>query len=103
MTFRSLAAALAAALALFQPARADCVTVFRDDEHVAGHGIDVVPLVGGSGPIYPFIKTLGQPVVTCGVGYPGGRAHAPNENLRISDLLLGAKHTAHFMLSLLDA
>ena len=63
----------------------------------------VVPLVGGSGPIYPFIKTLGQPVVTCGVGYPGGRAHAPNENLRISDLLLGAKHTAHFMLSLLDA
>ena len=61
----------------------------------------VIPIVGGSGPIYPFVHVLNQPVVTCGAGYPGGRAHASNENLRISDLLLGAKHTVHFMLSLL--
>ena len=56
----------------------------------------VHPLVGGSGPIWPFTAVLGQPVVTCGVGYPGGRAHAPDENLRLDDLLLGARHTARF-------
>jgi acetylornithine deacetylase/succinyl-diaminopimelate desuccinylase-like protein len=60
----------------------------------------VYPIVGGSGPIHPFAVGLRQPVVTCGVGYPGGRAHAPNENLRISDLLLGAKHTARFCAAL---
>ncbi len=57
----------------------------------------LIPLVGGSGPIHPFVAGLRQPVVTCGVGYPGSRAHAPNENLRLSDLLLGAKHTARFL------
>ena len=30
----------------------------------------------------------------------GARVHAPNENLRISDLLLGAKHTAVYLLAL---
>lgn len=62
----------------------------------------IVPLVGGSGPIYPFVAGLRQPVVTCGVGYPGTRAHAPDENLRISDLLLGAKHTARFCSALAE-
>ena len=60
----------------------------------------LIPLVGGSGPIYPFVTGLRLPVVTCGVGYPGARAHAPNENLRLNDLLLGAKHTARFIAAL---
>jgi len=63
----------------------------------------VIPMTGGSGPIHPFVKGLGQPVVTCGVGYPGGRAHAPDENLRIADLLLGARHTARFCAALAEA
>lgn len=62
----------------------------------------VYPLVGGSGPIWPFVAGLRQPVVTCGAGYPGARAHAPNENLRLGDLLLGARHTARFCASLLE-
>ncbi|MBC8138213.1 MAG: M20/M25/M40 family metallo-hydrolase [Fibrella sp.] len=62
----------------------------------------VYPLVGGSGPIHPFVAGLRQPVVTCGVGYPGARVHAPNENLRVSDLLLGARHTARFLLALCE-
>lgn len=57
----------------------------------------IVPLIGGSGPMHPFAVGLRQPVVTCGVGYPGTRAHAPNENLRLTDLVLGAKHTARFL------
>jgi acetylornithine deacetylase/succinyl-diaminopimelate desuccinylase-like protein len=60
----------------------------------------IIPLVGGSGPIHPFVVGLRQPVVTCGVGYPGSKVHAPNENLRLSDLLLGSKHTAHFIADL---
>ena len=60
----------------------------------------IIPLVGGSGPIHPFVVGLRQPVVTCGVGYPGTRAHAPNENLRLTDLVLGAKHTARFLSAL---
>jgi acetylornithine deacetylase/succinyl-diaminopimelate desuccinylase-like protein len=63
----------------------------------------LIPLVGGSGPIHPFVVGLRQPVVTCGVGYPGTRAHAPNENLRLSDLVLGARHTAHFLAALAAA
>ena len=64
---------------------------------VYGKEPSLIPLVGGSGPIFPFVSGLRMPVVTCGVGYPGTRAHAPNENLRLSDLRLGAKHTAHFI------
>ncbi|MEZ4516900.1 MAG: M20/M25/M40 family metallo-hydrolase [Chloroflexota bacterium] len=45
----------------------------------------VEPLIGGSGPNYPFINVLGLPVVSAGVGYPDGRAHAPNENIRVGD------------------
>ncbi|GAB4452071.1 MAG: M20/M25/M40 family metallo-hydrolase [Armatimonadaceae bacterium] len=57
----------------------------------------IVPLSGVSGPLHPFAAGLRQPVVTCGVGYPGSKVHAPNENLRLDDLLLGARHTAHFL------
>ncbi len=62
----------------------------------------LIPLVGGSGPVHPFVVGLRQPIVTCGCGYPGGRAHAPNENLRLDDLVLGAKHTAHFVAALAE-
>ncbi|MBC8143540.1 MAG: M20/M25/M40 family metallo-hydrolase [Armatimonadetes bacterium] len=63
----------------------------------------IVPMVGGSGPIYPFVAGLRQPMVTCGVGYPGARVHAPGENLRVSDLVMGARHTARFLLALCDS
>jgi acetylornithine deacetylase/succinyl-diaminopimelate desuccinylase-like protein len=69
---------------------------------VYGKEPSLFPLVGGSGPIHPFAIGLRQPIVTCGAGYPGGRAHAPNENLRIDDLLLGARHTARFIAALAD-
>lgn len=69
---------------------------------VYGKEPSLIPLVGGSGPIYPFVAGLRVPVVTCGCGYPGSRVHAPNENLRLSDLVLGAKHTARFLSALVE-
>ncbi len=47
------------------------------------------PMTGGTGPMHPFIHTLGLPVVSVGAGYPDCRAHAPNENLRLSDIRKG--------------
>lgn len=57
----------------------------------------VEPIIGGSGPNYPFIHVLDLPVVSAGVGYPGGRAHAPNENIRRGDWMNGTRHTARIL------
>ncbi len=57
----------------------------------------IVPMVGGSGPNSPFIEELKLPVATAGVGYPGGQAHAPNENMVIEHFLTGTKHTARII------
>jgi acetylornithine deacetylase/succinyl-diaminopimelate desuccinylase-like protein len=46
----------------------------------------VYPNSAGSGPMYPFVKHLGIPIVGIGCGYPGSQIHAPNEHIR-SDLL----------------
>jgi acetylornithine deacetylase/succinyl-diaminopimelate desuccinylase-like protein len=54
----------------------------------------IVPTMAGTGPLYPFIETLGLPVADCGVGYPDARIHAPDENIRIEDFLRGTKAVA---------
>lgn len=70
---------------------------------VYGREPAVFPLVGVSGPIYPFAVGLGVPIVTCGIGYPGGHVHAPDEHILLSNLLLGARHTARFLAALTQA
>lgn len=67
-------------------------TVVQAAEEVYEQPMQLVPMVGGSGPNYPFVHDLGLPVATAGLGYPDTRAHAPNENIRI-DLYL--KHASH--------
>ncbi len=62
-----------------------------------GQKMQLVPLTGGSGPNYAFVHTLGLPVVTTGIGHPGGNAHAPDENIRIDLYLKGAKHITRIM------
>ncbi|HZU13577.1 MAG TPA: M20/M25/M40 family metallo-hydrolase [Chloroflexota bacterium] len=57
----------------------------------------IAPLVGGSGPMYPFRAYLDVPIVNCGVGYPESFVHAPNENIRRSDFILGTRHMARFV------
>jgi acetylornithine deacetylase/succinyl-diaminopimelate desuccinylase-like protein len=79
------------------PARTDpddpfVALVVRTAEPVYGMPMQLVPMVGGSGPNYPFVHTLRLPVVTAGAGYPGTRAHAPNENIRLDLYLKHAKH-----------
>lgn len=62
----------------------------------------VEPLIGGSGPLHPFIHVLDLPVVTSGCGYPQGRVHAPNENIRIPDFINGIRHTARIITRFAD-
>lgn len=64
---------------------------------VYGTEMSMEPIIGGSGPNYPFIHVLGVPVVAAGIGYPDGRAHAPNENIRIDDFVNGTRHTARII------
>ena len=45
----------------------------------------VYPSVAGSGPMHPFVKHLGVPVVGMGCGHPGSRVHSPNENVKVAD------------------
>jgi acetylornithine deacetylase/succinyl-diaminopimelate desuccinylase-like protein len=65
---------------------------------VYGHRAQIVPIGGGSTPIYAFAGPLGGiPVVTAGVGYWDNRAHAPNEHMRLLDFLNGARHIARII------
>jgi acetylornithine deacetylase/succinyl-diaminopimelate desuccinylase-like protein len=66
-------------------------------EEPYGRKMQIVPMVGGSGPNHIFIEKLGVPVVTSGVGHPGAQAHAPNENLRLDLYLKGAQHVARIL------
>lgn len=71
--------------------------VMSTAEEIYGQPMQLVPLIGGSGPNSPFIHVLNLPVVTAGAGYPGTRAHAPNENLRIDLYLKHAKHMVRIL------
>ena len=84
------------------PARTDpddpfVALVIQTAEPVYEQPMQITPMIGGSGPSYPFIHTLNLPVATAGVGYPGSQAHAPNENMRIDLYLKGAEHIARII------
>ena len=64
---------------------------------VYGKPMQVVPMVGGSGPNHIFSHYLKVPIATAGLGYPGTQAHAPNENIRLDLYLKAAKHIARVM------
>ncbi len=69
-------------------------TVVKSAEEVYEFPMELVPMVGGSGPSYPFVHDLGLPVATAGLGYPDTKAHAPNENMRVDLYLKHARHMA---------
>ncbi len=71
--------------------------VVRTAREVYGVEQLINPMTGGSGPNHVFIESLHVPVATAGVGYPGSRAHAPNENLKIDNFVTGTKHTARII------
>ena len=57
----------------------------------------VTPNMAGSGPMYEFGGLLKMPICSAGVDHPTHNMHAPNENITIDDLSLGAKHIALIM------
>ncbi len=66
-------------------------------EPVYGVPMQIVPMVGGSGPNYCFLNDLKVPVACAGLGYPDTRAHAPDENLRIDHYVSHARHVARIL------
>jgi acetylornithine deacetylase/succinyl-diaminopimelate desuccinylase-like protein len=66
-------------------------------EPVYGMPMQLMPMIGGSGPNYAFVHELGLPVATAGMSYPDTRAHAPNENVRIDLYLKHAQHVARIL------
>jgi acetylornithine deacetylase/succinyl-diaminopimelate desuccinylase-like protein len=64
---------------------------------VYGMPMQVVPLIGGSGPNHAFLHELQVPVATAGMGYPDTRAHAPDENIRVDLYLKHARHVARLL------
>ena len=64
-----------------------------------GVPMDVVPMTGGSGPNHLFLEELQLPIATAGVGYPGTKAHAPNENVVIDQYFKGAKHITRILMA----
>ena len=84
------------------PARTDPMDPFlqmvvRTAESVYGMPQLIVPMSGGSGPNHLFVRDLGIPVATVGVGHPGNQVHAPNENLVIDNFVNGVRHTARVL------
>ena len=61
------------------------------------YGIEprVMPRMSATGPMEQLCQRHGLPAVGgAGVGYAGSRTHAPNENIRLEDFILGIKHVA---------
>jgi acetylornithine deacetylase/succinyl-diaminopimelate desuccinylase-like protein len=71
--------------------------VAQTHEEVYGQIPVIMPSMAGTGPMYQFADTLGIPIATSGIDHPSHKIHAPNENIRIDDFLLGAKHAATVM------
>jgi acetylornithine deacetylase/succinyl-diaminopimelate desuccinylase-like protein len=72
-------------------------TVVDTAKEIYGVPMAIVPMVGGSGPNHVFLEELKIPIVTAGIGYPGSKAHAPNENIVIDHYLKGAKHITRIL------
>ncbi len=62
-------------------------------EEVYGSPTVIVVSSGGSGPLHPFVETLGVPMAMLGISYPGGRVHSPNEHVRWRDVHRGTYAT----------
>ena len=71
--------------------------VVNSAEAVYGKAMQIVPMVGGSGPNHVFLETLHLPIVTAGIGHPGSQAHAPNENISLDLYQKGAEHIVRIL------
>jgi acetylornithine deacetylase/succinyl-diaminopimelate desuccinylase-like protein len=72
-------------------------------EQAYGKPAAIVPIVGGSGPMWWFSGLLGMPVTSPGIEYPGIRAHAPNEHIRVDDFTRGTRHLVRLLARIHEA
>lgn len=71
------------------------VRIIETAEKVYGTKPVVWPTTAGTSPIYVIRNWMGIPVASGGgVGYPGSKVHAPNENIRIKDYVNSVKYVA---------
>ena len=74
--------------------------VIETAERIYGAKPVVWPTVAGTSPIYVVKNWMGIPVASAGgVGYPGSKAHAPNENIKIKDYVNSIKFVASLIRS----
>jgi acetylornithine deacetylase/succinyl-diaminopimelate desuccinylase-like protein len=66
-------------------------------EEVYGKPPLLIPLQGGSSPVYAFARPLGITVVQAGVGYSGSRTHAPDEHVRLDHFRDAARHIGRIL------
>jgi len=65
----------------------------RAAEEVYQKPYEFRPMAGGSSPVYAFARPLGNiAVVSAGVGNDRNRTHAPDEHVRLADLLNAGRH-----------
>ena len=57
----------------------------------------IAPTSAGSGPWYQLCTQFGIDGCTAGVGHQRSNAHAPNENIYVSDYIRGIKHICRIM------
>ncbi len=69
----------------------------RTGAEVYGLPTQLIPLTGGSSPVYAFQGPLDIPVITAGVGYPDSRTHAPDEHVRLDHFLQASRHIARIL------
>ncbi|MEO7521182.1 MAG: hypothetical protein ABIW79_05145, partial [Gemmatimonas sp.] len=60
----------------------------------------VVPILGGSLPLFHFVEALGATVITLPIVNADNSQHAPNENLRVKNLWDGIALMAELMTGL---
>ncbi|MBN1179322.1 MAG: M20/M25/M40 family metallo-hydrolase [Anaerolineae bacterium] len=69
-------------------------TAARVAGQLYGHPPTLLPMMAGTGPVHLLCDQFDVPVVTAGVGYADSRAHAPNENIRLTDFFEGIEYIA---------
>ena len=100
LTLRSLGAERPARTPVTDP----LVEVMRQAVRDAyGREALIVLTMAGTGPLHPFVATLGLPTADIGIGYPEAHIHAPDENIRIEDFRNGTKGIAALLARFAEA
>ncbi len=84
------------------PARGDLSDPFVQTavgvaKEVYGKDAILNPSSTASGPMSPFMRHVGAPVIDLGIGNEAGRLHAPNENILRRDFETGVRYALELM------